>query len=78
MGDGIVLADVDREDFELLSETAAAAWRSLARPLTLTELIRSLAMRYGTAPEAIHSDVASLVQDLIERGAVVRIPAHVE
>jgi hypothetical protein len=76
VGAEILLADPDREDFELLSETGASAWRFLETPRTPAELIRSLAGRYGAAPEAIQMDVASLLEDLTSRGTVVRDGDH--
>jgi hypothetical protein len=73
VGPEVLLAPLEGEDFERLSETAASVWELLESPRTLSELIASLAPLYGVSAADISSDVERLVDELLRRGVIEMI-----
>lgn len=73
VGDLILLAPQGRDDFDQLSGPAATAWLLLEEPRSLEELMRLLGDLYGTAPEAIATDVRQLVDGLVGRGSIEEV-----
>jgi hypothetical protein len=73
VGGDIILATPEREDFDSLSSTASSAWELLDTSKGLDELVRELASAYGMQPQAILSDVATLLLDLLRRGWIEEV-----
>jgi hypothetical protein len=78
IGDDIILAPAGRDDFDQLSGTAAVAWGILETPVSLENLVSTLAEIYAVPAEEIAADVHALVSDLVERGAIQEIPGSQE
>jgi hypothetical protein len=66
----LVVATVDDEVHEAVGP-APEIWRAIGRPVSIGELVTSLADAHGLPPERIRGDVASFVVDLIGVGLVV-------
>lgn len=73
VGGEVILATSQREDFDSLSSTASSAWELLDTPKDLDELVSELASAYGMQPQAILSDVATLLLDLLRRGWIEEV-----
>jgi hypothetical protein len=73
IGPEVVLARVDGEDLESLSETAGAVWGLLDEPRSVDELATALRASYGSDPARIASDVEALLDELVGRGVVERV-----
>jgi hypothetical protein len=70
VGNDVLLATPDGDEFDQLSETGSTVWRLLDQPLSLTELVSLLSDAYGEAPQRIASDVQPLLTNLIELGSI--------
>ena len=66
----MVLTATDDEPF-VITPPGDVIWEILAEPIDLQELIGLLAETFEGAKEQITTDVAALVETLIEKGAVV-------
>jgi hypothetical protein len=64
VGSEALLARSDAEDVEMLSPTAAIAWRLLDAPATLAQLTEILTAGYGESRDAIERDVRVLFEEL--------------
>lgn len=73
VGPEILIAPLDTEGCERLSETAASVWDLLESPRTFSELIATLAHLYSVTPAAIAADVENLIDELLRRGVIERI-----
>lgn len=73
VGDEVIVAARDRDDFESMSETAGAVWRLLDEPRSPQEVAEILGRTYDAAPEAISRDVERLLDDLMRRRLIERI-----
>lgn len=73
VGNDVILARPDREDFDVLSSTAAATWELLETPRTASDLLNLLGSTYGVPPEAIAADVGALLDDLLRRGWIEEV-----
>jgi coenzyme PQQ synthesis protein D (PqqD) len=69
-GDGAILAHVDDDGFERLSPTGAAVWELLAEPTTIETVSAELAEVFEGTEAAIDGDVATIIDQLVERGLV--------
>jgi hypothetical protein len=58
-----------------LSGAGTAIWDLLRRPMTLDDLVHSLAERYHVAPEDIVNDVRDTVDSLLEQALLRRAAA---
>lgn len=76
VGEEILLARPDREDFVALSATAAATWSLLEDPRSLSELVQLLATSYAVPAASIASDVEVLLRDLRLRGWIEHVAEH--
>lgn len=72
-GEEVLLATADREGVDALSRTAAAVWRLLEVPRSLSEVATILGGRYQASADEIARDVRGLVDDLLARGLVERV-----
>jgi len=70
--DAVVLMPAGAAEPAALPGTAAAVWDLLAEPASLAELVAALSEVYAVDPEAITDDVAALLAQLAELGAVER------
>lgn len=66
----MVLTATDDEPF-VITPPGDVIWDILAEPIDLQELVDLLADSFEGDKEQITSDVAALIQTLIEKGAVV-------
>lgn len=73
IGSEVVLARVDGEDLESLSETAGAVWSLLDEPRSVDELATALRASYGSDRARIARDVEALLDELVGRGVVERV-----
>jgi hypothetical protein len=73
VGHEVLLAEADRDGFDVLPGTAASVWTLLEEPATLPELSHELARTYGTPVERIATDVEPLLDELVRRGWLERI-----
>jgi hypothetical protein len=72
-GGEVLLARPEGSDVDGLSMPASAAWLLLERPLTLSELTGALAHEFSVGREEIAGHVVELVDQLEERGWLVRV-----
>ena len=70
VGPEAILASVDHDRFDLLSETAQELWRRLEEPQPDDELVEGLAKDYGEPVERIAPQVQALLEELTSRGWV--------
>jgi coenzyme PQQ synthesis protein D (PqqD) len=70
VGDEVVIAPPERDDFEVLSGTSVAVWELIEIPLTVPELSEVLASRFGAEAEVVERDVRELIDRLRSRGCV--------
>lgn len=75
VGHDLTLRPDGREEALVLNHTAAAIWRALERPLTLTALVDELAATFGQDPTAIRADVTAGVETLVALDVVRFGPA---
>jgi hypothetical protein len=68
----ILLARPDRNDFDVLPDTAAGVWNLLVRPQTALGLAAELADHYEEPIDRIATDVSALLEELVRRGWVER------
>lgn len=68
VGEEILLAKPELDDFDALSTTAAATWELLQNPRTLSDVVQLLAAAYAVSPQLISSEVEALLRDLLRRG----------
>jgi hypothetical protein len=69
---GIVLLPPRGEEPLTLSGTGAAVWDALASPSTESELVQHLGERFAVGSDRVRADVAPLLRQLTELGAVER------
>lgn len=69
----MILAALDSEGFEGLSETAAEVWRLLDVPRSAPQVAEILGRSYEAPPDTIGEDVERLLGDLVRRGFVVSV-----
>lgn len=50
--------------------TATRIWHALETPISLAELISTVASDFAVTPDVIASDVGAFVSDLVRRGAL--------
>lgn len=68
-----LLASPSGGDVTSLQGTAVAIWDLLRTPGTSGGLVRKLAREFGVPEPTVETDVASLVDDLIDRGLVFEV-----
>lgn len=68
--DAVVLMPAGAAEPAALPGTAGSVWDLLAEPATLAELVAALAVAYAVDPAVITADVAGLLAQLVELGAV--------
>ncbi len=66
----MVLTAADAEPF-VITPPGDVIWDILAEPIDLQDLVELLADSFEGEKERITSDVAALIQTLIEKGAVI-------
>lgn len=76
VGEDILLAPAGRDDIDHLSGTAAVVWTLLKTPMSLADLVNSLAGLYSVPADGITTDVEALVADLTQRGAIQEAPCN--
>lgn len=73
IGDDIVVTNVDRDDFELLTGPATRVWQLLSIPRAFPDLLVRLADHYGVPTLAVASDVEALLDHLLRGGFVEEV-----
>lgn len=71
----VVLLALGGDDVVRLPGTAAALWDLLAEPMALDELVTRLGQAYSVGPEQIGTEVRPVLDELVRRHAVSRLPA---
>lgn len=66
----LVVATVDDAVHEATGP-APEIWRAIERPISIGELISSLAQEYAVAPEEIRHDVITFLDELVATGSVI-------
>jgi hypothetical protein len=69
-GGAVYLAAADREAYDRLTGSAAAAWTLLADGPTFGALLSDLASLHDVPAQKIEPEVRSLMDDLVRRGWV--------
>lgn len=72
LGDEVVILDLASSSYLGLDEVGATIWGLLAEPCTVGELEEALIAAYEVDPERISEDLRTFLEQLIERGLVVR------
>lgn len=72
----IVLMHVGRGRCYGLGETGSSVWRRLGSPIRVDDLCRELMLEYRADPDALLSDVLTLLEHLQEEGLVKVIAPH--
>lgn len=71
----VVLLALGSDEVVRLPGTGGAVWDELSRPLALDELANRLAQAYSAVPEQVATEVQALLDELVRRSAVVRLPS---
>jgi hypothetical protein len=74
LGERVLALAPGRREPAVLAGVAAEAWRRLAAPTTVDELVEGLAGHYGMAPSAVEQDVRRFVDELGAAGLVHSAP----
>ena len=72
-GGRVVVLGPDHDEPLVLEGSGGEAWELLDEPRTQGELVRTLASRYGTAPEVVEHDLVPFLEELEQRGLVGRV-----
>jgi hypothetical protein len=72
LGDEVVILDLESSSYLGLDEVAAAIWNLLAEPRTVDELEEYLLATYDVDRAKLREDLDPFLEQLIERGLVVR------
>jgi hypothetical protein len=72
--DAVILLPTEAEEPVTLPGTGAVVWDLLEEPTTLAELVETLTALYGEAPSVVEHDVATLLAELEDLGAVTQAP----
>ena len=64
VGNEILLAPAEGNDFNLLSDTASQVWLLLDVPSTAGSMAKRLGEKYGMAPERIEGQIVNLLDEL--------------
>jgi hypothetical protein len=70
VGDRIIIAPPERDDFEVLSGTSVAVWELIVTPREVTDLTEALASRFGAELELVARDVSAFIDRLRASGCV--------
>ena len=60
----VVLLHIQRGEYYTLNETGALIWQGIQQQQALAAVSQTLAERYGLTPEAAHTHVIQLVEEL--------------
>ncbi len=71
--DELVLLDLDAGTYFGLNAIGARVWEGLARERSLTEVLGELLNVYEVSAARLETDVAALIDDLLERGLLQRL-----
>ena len=71
--DAVILLPEDAADPFHLVGTGPDVWELLAEPRTLDALVAVLATMYEADPDVVRSDVATVLDRLVDSGALERI-----
>jgi hypothetical protein len=63
-GQEVVLLHIQRGEYYTLNETGALIWQGIQQQQALEAVSQTLAARYGLTPEAAHTHVMQLVEEL--------------
>ena len=72
--DRVILLGLDDREVRTLLGTGVEVWDLLSAPHSVGALSAALAERYRADPEVVRSDLATLIEQLLTAGAVVRVP----
>lgn len=72
LGEEVVILDLASSSYLGLEEVGAAVWGLLAEPRTVAELEEALVTAYEVAPERLREDLRPFLEQLVERGLVVK------
>jgi hypothetical protein len=70
--DAVILLPPLGDDPVTLAGTGPAIWELLTAPISVTQLVRLLAVVYGVDRHVIESDVVPVLDELVALGAVCR------
>lgn len=73
LGNELILAAADTNEFDSLSGTATVVWNLLDAPRTFPDLVSLLAQLYETPQEVIAPQVTSLLDELLEHRLVEEV-----
>ena len=72
LGDEVVILDLKSSSYLGLEEVGAAIWGLLSEPRTVGELEESLTATYDVDRARLREDLWPFLEQLVERGLVVR------
>lgn len=72
LGDEVVILDLASSSYLGLDDVGATIWSLLSEPRTVAQLEESLAATYEVDPQRLSEDLWPFLEQLIERGLVVR------
>jgi len=72
LGEEVVILDLASSSYLGLDDVGATVWGLLSEPRTVAELEEALVAAYDVAPERLRGDLRPFLQQLVERGLVVR------
>jgi hypothetical protein len=68
---GVLISVLEDPEPFLVTTPGDAVWELLEEPRTRTELVAELSEMFDTATERIDADIAPVLSELIERGAII-------
>ena len=70
--DRVILLVPPSDELFSLSGTGCSLWDCLSEPTTITAIASELAQQYAVSSEQAEADIAPVLSELVERGAVTR------
>ena len=70
-----VLLNLDSGNYHSLNSTATRVWRSIESGMNTDNIEASIADEFDVDPAVVQQDVRSVIDELIERGLLVREPS---
>ena len=70
-----VLLNLDSGNYHSLNGTATRVWQSIEAGVDTERIQNSIAGEFDVDPAVVERDVRSVIDDLIERGLLIREPS---
>ncbi len=67
LGDGLVIMNLDTEDFYELNEAGKHFWELLTEHLEIAKALSTLQQEYDVSPELLEKDMIQLISGLVDR-----------